>query len=168
MSGEETNSNVSSSVTNFMSSAKNNLSHYMSEYKVQETTSHYYSVTKDTVCSLFTDHPRSKNMTYWQHMFGSMTYFLYSFGATISFLFHSIFPFMFETRGSDLTESLYIKLIADGIISRSESNNNDDEENNEENNEGNGEGNGEGKDSKADEVNNVSFSENEQEFGCEE
>ena len=115
---ESINSSVGvfNTVKNFVGSKKESLTNYLQEKKVSETASYYYESAKDKAYHLFTDHPRSKNMTYWQHLFGSMMYFMYSFGATLSFLFHGVFPFMFETRGSQLTSALYSKLMTDGII----------------------------------------------------
>lgn len=115
-SSVESSVGIFNTVKNFVYDKKQSLANYMEEKKVSETTSFYYEATKDKMYHLFTDHPRSKNMTYWQHLYGSMIYFVYSFGATLSFLFHGLFPFMLETRGSRLTSMLYEKLGKEGII----------------------------------------------------
>jgi hypothetical protein len=108
--------NAVTTVKNFVYQKKQSISNYMTEKKVPETTSYYYEVCKDKLYHLFTDHPRSKGLSYWQHFYGSMIYFLYSFGASLSFLLHSMFPFMLEARGSQLTSCLHERLMNEGII----------------------------------------------------
>lgn len=51
---------------------------------------------------LFTRHPKSVNMTYWQHNKFSM-YLAYSFfTGSIKAMIHAFFPFLFITSSSDL------------------------------------------------------------------
>lgn len=97
---------------------KSNIFGVASSYfeSAKSMASKYTNVAAQYTYTLFTTHPRSKNMTYSQHFMQSFVYFLYSFGATISFLFHSIFPFTFEDKGSDLTCALFNRLCDDGIL----------------------------------------------------
>ena len=90
---------------------------------IKEKSKVCYDITKNKLYHLFTDHPRSKNMTYFQHFTGSFTYFAYSYLSSLIFLIHSLFPFLFQSSGSQLTQSLYKKLLLDGNFQESEEEN---------------------------------------------
>lgn len=116
--------NTLTKIKNFASEKASSITTYLAEKKLQKTvpqaTSHYFQVFKAKFIHLFTEHPTSKNMTYWQHMYGSLAYFILAFGATLSFLLHGIFPFLFETRGSQLAALLFKKLMDDGVMTSSD------------------------------------------------
>ena len=55
----------------------------------------------------FNEHPRSQNMTYGEHYKRSLTLSLKMCLGFIYLLIHSIFPFLFESKGSNIIKELY-------------------------------------------------------------
>lgn len=68
------------------------------------------NIIQSYIYSLFTDHPKSKKMTYLEHMSGALTYSIYSLSASACFIVHAFFPFVFECNGSELIKNLHEKL----------------------------------------------------------
>ena len=56
---------------------------------------------------LFTEHPHSVNMTYWQHNKFSMYLAYCLFTGSIKAIIHAFFPFLFITSSSDLNILLH-------------------------------------------------------------
>lgn len=65
------------------------------------------STSIQKICKLFTEHPRKKNMNYYQHMIRSLKFCLKMGIGSFYLLVHSIFPFIFENNGSKIIISLY-------------------------------------------------------------
>lgn len=55
----------------------------------------------------FNKHPNSQNMTYLQHFKRSLRLSLKMCIGFICLFIHSIFPFLFESKGSDIINELY-------------------------------------------------------------
>jgi Family of unknown function (DUF6356) len=134
---------------------------------IKEKSKVCYDITKNKLYHLFTDHPRSKNMTYFQHFTGSFTYFGYSYLSSLIFLIHSLFPFLFQSSGSQLTQSLYKKLLLDGNFQESEEENL--QESDEEDNDGEEEDNdGEEEDNDGEEENHYEEENDDEEENYDE
>lgn len=62
--------------------------------------------------SLFTKHPNSLGLTYYEHMKGSFNYSYLLFVGSIKASVHAIFPFLYETSTSDTIENIEKELSA--------------------------------------------------------
>jgi len=51
---------------------------------------------------LFTDHPRSIDETYWEHMREALTIAAAMYCAFVTQTIHAIFPFIYPPRGTDI------------------------------------------------------------------
>ena len=49
-----------------------------------------------------TEHLSENNMTYWQHLYFAFCYGVICLVAGLCLIIHSVFPFWFQTAGSDL------------------------------------------------------------------
>jgi hypothetical protein len=70
---------------------------------------HLNNVT-NMIVEKFNEHPTKFGMTYKEHFLGSMYYGACSMVGTIVFMFHAIFPFLFQTTGSNIVAHLHEKL----------------------------------------------------------
>ena len=122
---ESESNSMLNTITGYGKIAKNYVSSIISNSQVVDISKQCFEVGKGKLYHMFTDHPSSKNMTYFQHFYGSFTYFLFAFGASIAFLCHGLFPFLFETGGSDMTVMLINRLEADGVVERKDNSDND-------------------------------------------
>ena len=52
---------------------------------------------------LFSKHPKSANLTYFQHMKIAFSHSFKSLLASFVFAVHGVFPFMFENTGGNIT-----------------------------------------------------------------
>lgn len=64
---------------------------------------------RSKMLSLFTAHPKSINETYLEHLFFACPTGIKFIFAGIACFLHGIFPFIFQTTGSDLAK----KMVAD-------------------------------------------------------
>ena len=64
---------------------------------------------------MFTKHPNSLGLTYYQHMRGSLDYSYLLFKGSIKASIHAIFPFLFETSTSDTVDNIREKLEASRV-----------------------------------------------------
>lgn len=64
---------------------------------------------------MFTKHPHSLGLTYWQHMKGSLGYSYNLFSGSIKASVHAIFPFLYETSTSDTVEKIREELSATNV-----------------------------------------------------
>ena len=64
---------------------------------------------------LFTDHPESVGMTYYEHMLGSLHYSYLFFVGSIKAGIHAVLPFLYETSTTDLVQSVKCHLDASRI-----------------------------------------------------
>ena len=62
--------------------------------------------------NLFTKHPHSLGLTYWQHMKGSLGYSYNLFSGSIKASIHAVFPFLYEISTSDTVENIRKELDA--------------------------------------------------------
>ena len=61
----------------------------------------------DHVYEAFTAHPRAKRMTYCEHFRGAAWTALRMVGGAAALAVHSVFPFLFQTTGSDTVSALH-------------------------------------------------------------
>ena len=59
------------------------------------------------IISYFNKHPDSQNMTYGQHFRRAFSISLKMYLGFICMFIHSIFPFLFESRGSQIINQIY-------------------------------------------------------------
>jgi Family of unknown function (DUF6356) len=65
----------------------------------------YPAGPNNNMFSLFVKHPREVNMTYWSHCKRAMGLGLHILYAGICCFIHAFFPFLFQTKASDLFKS---------------------------------------------------------------
>ena len=58
------------------------------------------------IIDLFTEHPKSMNETYLQHLLCASTYGVRMVFVGVAAIIHAIFPFLFETTTSDLAKEI--------------------------------------------------------------
>ena len=56
--------------------------------------------------NLFTKHPKSLGLTYWEHMKGSLGYSYSLFSGSIKASIHAVFPFFYETSTTDVVKKI--------------------------------------------------------------
>jgi hypothetical protein len=66
---------------------------------------HLNDVT-NTIVEKFNEHPKKFGLSYREHLFDSMYYGACSMACTIVFVFHAIFPFLFQTTGGNIVTHL--------------------------------------------------------------
>ena len=54
------------------------------------------------------EHLRESRMSYCQHLYNAITYSLKSFIISVIFLIHGIYPDIFKTTGSEMTNDLLL------------------------------------------------------------
>ncbi|MEM8852183.1 MAG: DUF6356 family protein [Pseudomonadota bacterium] len=59
---------------------------------------------------LFTEHPRTVNETYFEHMGVATSFGVRMLGASLACLVHGIFPFLFTKTGSRTITELYTEM----------------------------------------------------------
>lgn len=64
---------------------------------------------------LFTEHPESLGMTYYEHMVGSLHYSYLFLVGSIKAGIHAILPFLYETSTTELVQSVRTHLDASRI-----------------------------------------------------
>jgi hypothetical protein len=66
--------------------------------------------------NLFTDHPKSVNETYLEHMQMSGTFGVWLLLATLCAFSHAILPFMFEKTASNIIKKLYGRMVSNRVV----------------------------------------------------
>lgn len=61
------------------------------------------------ITHLFTDHPKSVDETYFQHMLFALRFSVKLHGAALAALIHAILPFLFEKTASRIVGELYTR-----------------------------------------------------------
>ncbi len=66
--------------------------------------------------NLFTDHPKSVNETYLEHMHMSGSFGVWLFLATLCAFCHALLPFMFEKTASNIIKKLHTRMVSNRVI----------------------------------------------------
>jgi hypothetical protein len=65
---------------------------------------------ENKVYNLFTNHPHSQNMTYINHLCIALKLSVKMGYGSFCLFVHSLFPFLYETKGSNIIKELYYKI----------------------------------------------------------
>lgn len=66
--------------------------------------------------ALFTDHPKSVNETYLQHMHMSSSFGFWLLLAALCAFVHAIFPFAFEKTASGIITKLHERMVTNRVV----------------------------------------------------
>lgn len=69
-----------------------------------------------TMKNLFTEHPKSVNETYLEHMHMSSSFGFWLLLATCCAFVHAILPFLFEKTASGIIKGLYGRMVSNRIV----------------------------------------------------
>jgi TolA-binding protein len=76
----------------------------------------FTTTIQERVHHAFTEHPRSQRMTYCEHFKRAAWTALRMAGGAAALVVHSVFPFVFQTTGSDTVKALHGELKEHGAI----------------------------------------------------
>lgn len=68
------------------------------------------------ITKIFTDHPKSVNETYVEHMHMSASFGFWLLLAMLCAFVHAILPFMFEKTASGIINKLYSRMVTNRVV----------------------------------------------------